>query len=222
VQVAKARGIYVQYGCGRCAPDAWLNFDASPRLRVERIPGLRELIRLTGGLIFPSNIRPGDIVQGLPIADGSAAGVYCSHVLEHLPRADLPVALRNTLRMLRPGGLFRLVVPDLRWRAERYLMAAARGEAAAADAFLDACLLGERAKPRTLAASIRRRWSRNAHCWMYDFAALATLLEEAGFIAIRQCDAGDCCDPMFALVEEHDRFFESGRHELAIEAARPA
>jgi hypothetical protein len=29
---------YVQYGCGYSAPNSWVNFDASPTLRFERIP----------------------------------------------------------------------------------------------------------------------------------------------------------------------------------------
>src|SRR5438045_2972494 len=141
-------GVYVQYGCGLCAPDRWLNFDASPRLKLERSPGLRTALRATAGLIFPANVRAGDIVRGLPVADASAQGVYCSHVLEHLPRDDVPTALRNTHRMLAPGGLFRMVVPDLQWRAAQYLRSAEREDAAAADALLTACALGTREKPR--------------------------------------------------------------------------
>ena len=212
--------LYIHYGCGLCAPDGWLNFDASPRLRLERMFGLRNLIRGSVGLRFPANVRPGDIVQGLPIADGTASGVYCSHVLEHLPRDDVPSALGNTLRMLRIGGLFRLVLPDLQWRAVRYLKAAERGDPAAADALIEACLLGTRKAPRGLVSRIRNQFGRNAHLWMYDFAAVKLLLERAGFAAIRRCQIGDCQDPMFALVEEVGRFSEGGEAELAIEAVR--
>ena len=214
-------GLYVQYGCGLCAPDGWLNFDASPRLQVERIPGLRFVLRRTVGLLFPANARPGDIVAGLPVADRTACGVYCSHVLEHLPRDDLPVALGNTHRMLAPGGLFRLVVPDLQWRALRYSQAAERQDPAAADALLAACALGTHSKKRTIISVLRAGLGRSEHLWMYDFAALRSLLEQAGFCRIRRCAFGDCGDPMFALVEDRDRFFESGERELAIEAARP-
>src|SRR5437763_11407141 len=97
--IARA-GLYVQYGCGNCAPIGWLNFDASPRLRLERLPAVRGVLRATVGLHFPSNIRAGNIVRGLPLPDNSASGVYCSHVLEHLPREDLPAALRNTMNIL--------------------------------------------------------------------------------------------------------------------------
>jgi hypothetical protein len=214
-------GLYVQYGCGLCAPDGWLNFDASPRLKFERVPGLRSLLRGTVGLIFPANVRPGDIVRGLPVADGSARGAYCSHVLEHLPRNDLPAALSNTYRILATEGLFRLVVPDLYWRAARYQKAAEQQDPTAADAFMDACLLGTRARARSMMSVLRSRFGRSAHAWMYDFAALKALLEQAGFTRVRRCELGDCNDPMFALVEDEGRFFDSGERELAIEAEKP-
>jgi hypothetical protein len=214
-------GLYIQYGCGLCAPDGWLNFDASPRLKIERIPGLRFAVQRTAGLLFPSNVRSGDIVAGLPVPDGAARGVYCSHVLEHLRRDDLPIALRNTFRMLAPGGLFRLVVPDLQWRALRYVQAAERGDPGAADALMASCALGRRSRAGTLLSKLRERVSRNEHLWMYDFAALKSLLEQAGFGRVRRCAFGDGDDPMFARVEDRDRFFEAGERELAIEAARP-
>ena len=55
---------------------------------------------------------------------------------------------------------------------------------------------------------------------MYDFASLKALLEHAGFTGVRRCSLGDCTDPMFTLVEDKDRFFDSGERELAIEAVR--
>jgi SAM-dependent methyltransferase len=213
-------GRYVQFGCGLCAPEGWLNFDASPRLKLERVPVARSLLRGTVGVLFPANVRFGDIVRGLPVADGSARGVYCSHVLEHVPRNDLPMALRNSYRMLAPGGLFRLVVPDLYWRAEQYVEAAERGDPHAADALMDACMLGTRERARTAVAAARRWFGRNAHAWMYDFAALRALLEKAGFADVRRCELGDCRDRMFALVEVAGRFSDSGERELAIEAVK--
>jgi SAM-dependent methyltransferase len=213
--------LYVQYGCGLCAPQGWLNFDASPRLRLEQIPGVRTILRATVGLLFPLNTRTGDIVRGLPVPDGSASGVYCSHVLEHLPRDDLSAALRNTLRILMPGGLFRLVVPDLHWRAARYLASAGKGDHNAADVLVSGCLLGRRTKAKNLISFVRDHYGDSAHLWMYDFAALKAPLEEAGFTGVRRCELGDASDPMFALVEDEGRFFDRGELELAIEAIRP-
>jgi predicted SAM-dependent methyltransferase len=74
-----------------------------------------------GPVVFPPNVRYGDIVKGLPVHAGSAAGVYASHVLEHLALDDLRTALRNTSAMLQAGGVFRLVVPDLEQLVHYYL-----------------------------------------------------------------------------------------------------
>ncbi len=188
---------------------------------MERTIVLRPFVRATVGLLFPANVQVGDIVEGLPVSDGSAVGVYCSHTLEHVPRDDLPVALRNTFRILRRGGLFRLVVPDLRWRAARYAASAELDDPGAADELLGVCLLGKRTRPRNLLALAADRFGNSAHLWMYDFAALKAHLEHAGFTAVRRCELGDAGDPMFAMVEDKTRFFEGGERELAIEAVRP-
>jgi SAM-dependent methyltransferase len=216
------RVCYVQYGCGICAPEAWINFDASARLRLERIPLFGHILSATAGRLFPANVRFGDIVKGLPVPDRSAAAVYCSHVLEHLPRDDLPIALRNTLRILAPQGIFRLVVPDLQWRVARYIARAERSEASAADELMDGSCLGVRRRSTTLIDATRAAFGKSRHLWMYDFAALKALLEQVGFVDIRRCDYGDAMDPMFSMVEDKDRFVDSDERELAVEAMRPS
>jgi hypothetical protein len=123
--------------------------------------------------------------------------------------------------MLRPGGLFRLVVPDLQWRAARYVRSAAIEDPNAADTFMQACSLGRKATPRGFMAWISSCFGNSAHLWMYDFSALKMLLEDTGFVGVRRCELGDCDDPKFALVEDPDRFFDGGERELAIQAERP-
>jgi SAM-dependent methyltransferase len=149
-----------------------------------------------------------------------ACGVYCSHVLEHLARDDLALALRNTLRILRPGGIFRLVVPDLHWRAARYMDGITSGNQFAADQFMTTASLGRCTRPKGIISLAREYFGHSAHLWMYDFASLKARLEATGFVAIRRCDLGDARDRMFDLVEEAGRFFDHGERELAIEAQR--
>lgn len=76
--------MYVQYGAGLSEPPNWLNYDASPTLRAQRLSLLGALAHHFGGPKFPSDVIYGDISKGLPVADGNARGVYASHVLEHL------------------------------------------------------------------------------------------------------------------------------------------
>ena len=42
-------------------------------------------------------------------------------MLEHVPLEDMRKALRNIHLMLRTGGVFRLVVPDIETRIMRYI-----------------------------------------------------------------------------------------------------
>src|ERR1700733_13711284 len=100
--------LYVQYGCGTWVPEGWLNFDVSPTVRIQKIPLIG---RRLAPMRFPDEVRYGDICKGLPVSDGSVDGVYSSHVLEHLALEDMKLALRNTRKMMRAGGIFRLVIP---------------------------------------------------------------------------------------------------------------
>ena len=51
----------------------------------------------------------GDIVAGLDVEDASFDRVVAIHVLEHLP--NLPPALDEVRRVLKPGGIFEVVIP---------------------------------------------------------------------------------------------------------------
>lgn len=187
-----------------------MNFDGSPRLRLEQNPLSGALFRATGKTLFPGTIRYGDIVAGLPVEDGSVDAVYSSHVLEHLYRDDLPRALANTWRVLRPGGVFRLVLPDLEWRMRAYVAAQDGANPAAAEAFMRGTLLGVATAPRGPEGYLRAAIGNAEHRWMYDFGSMKAHLEAAGFVGIRRCAIGDSGDPMFDRVESHDRFFAPG------------
>jgi hypothetical protein len=113
------------------------------------------------------------------------------------------------------------VVPDLHWRALRYVAAAASGKHSAADQFMSAANLGRGVRPKDLVTLARNYFGHSAHLWMYDFASLKPQLEHAGFVAIRRCELGDANDREFDLVEESSRFFDDGERELALEAVAP-
>jgi SAM-dependent methyltransferase len=207
--------MYVQYGCGLSAPEGWTNFDASPTLVFERIP-LVGRIYTRNSERFPANVRFGDIVRRLPVADGSCRGVYASHVLEHLSLNDFHLALKNTWRILRDGGVFRLVVPDLEGAAREYLRRIDRSEGEANAFFLEATGLGQKVRRRGLSGLAWYYLGNSEHRWMWDAVSLSFALKEQGFTQIRRCAFGDSEDPMFALVEDPGRF-ESA---LALEARR--
>ncbi|KRQ01516.1 hypothetical protein AOQ72_08605 [Bradyrhizobium yuanmingense] len=213
---------YVQYGCGYSAPPEWTNFDSSPTIRLERLPVVGRLVK-KNATRFPENILVADIVRGLPIADGSADGVYASHVLEHLAREDFETALKNTYRMLKPGGLFRLIVPDLEARTRLYMEKLESGQVDANDWFMTAAHLGLQKQPDTIVGKASRLFGGSLHLWMWDFRSMEAQLRLAGFDSIRRCSKGDSEDPMFHKVEDETRFFDKkhGITELAVQAAKP-
>lgn len=52
-------------------------------------------------------------VRSLPIPDACVDEAVSIHVLEHLYRWEAPAALREWHRVLKPGGLLAIEVPDL-------------------------------------------------------------------------------------------------------------
>ena len=211
--------MYVQYGCSySSAPEGWANFDASPTLYFERIPIIGRLYT-KNAVRFPPNVQFGDIVRGLPIAPGTVDGLYASHVLEHLSLNDCRLALKNSFAMLKPGKVFRLIVPDLKSRAEKYLASPAPD---AASQFMNSTMLGHQTRPKGFLARLMAIYGNSQHLWMYDEPLLSRELAAVGFVSIRRCTYGDNPDPMFGRVEEVGRFVDGDIVELAMECKKPS
>jgi predicted SAM-dependent methyltransferase len=193
---------YVQYGCGWSAPSGWRNFDGSPTLRFERLPLIGWLYSKNDSR-FPQNVEYGNIVKGLPVSPESCNGVYCSHVLEHLALEEFRAALNNTHKVLRPGGIFRLVLPDLAYLAKQYIDNAAHD---AAEVFMRESGLGHERRTRNLKGVIVSRFGNSQHLWMWDYKSIAPELQRTGFVAVRRACIGDSSDPTFQEVEDKERW----------------
>lgn len=84
-------GIYIHLGCGKVNSPAFINVDM---LKAPHIHYIRDVNDLS---CFSSNY---------------ASLIYASHVLEHLSHRDVLKALDEWRRVLKPGGVLRLSVPD--------------------------------------------------------------------------------------------------------------
>jgi SAM-dependent methyltransferase len=76
-----------------------LNIGAGPTV----IEGFTPIDRKFGTEAFPLNYP-----------DDSVSEIRCSHLLEHLSFAEVPQALEEWRRVLKPGGRLRIAVPDAR------------------------------------------------------------------------------------------------------------
>ncbi len=103
-------------GCGsQICPD-WINID---------------LVRTGPGVVAH------DLSTGIPLPDVSCEVVYHSHVLEHLRRPDAQFFMRECFRVLKPGGILRVAVPDLEQICRQYILALDRVLAKGAHAACD-------------------------------------------------------------------------------------
>jgi SAM-dependent methyltransferase len=142
---------------------------------------------------WPAFIKRWDVRKSLPFSDNSVDFVYCSHFIEHVEREEAIEILKECHRILKLGGIIRLVVPDLRLIVERYLAKdyeffEAQEPQLLADSFISFLRLVE-PKRRGISVRLKAFFDRKVapfHRWMYDFGSLSLILESCGFEEIER------------------------------------
>ncbi|MEO8149864.1 MAG: methyltransferase domain-containing protein [Bacteroidia bacterium] len=64
-----------------------------------------------------------NLLKGIPFNDFEFDAVYHSHVLEHFSKEDGKQFIAECYRVLKPGGIIRVAVPDLEQIVKNYLKA---------------------------------------------------------------------------------------------------
>jgi predicted SAM-dependent methyltransferase len=62
-----------------------------------------------------------DLNRGIPFADNSFHVVYHSHLLEHKPKANALLFIKECHRVMKPNGILRVAVPDLEQMVRQYI-----------------------------------------------------------------------------------------------------
>jgi SAM-dependent methyltransferase len=174
--------VKVNLGCGLAVTKGWINVDASLNALVASWPRAlhKILYRLSGANRYYSleqycNLLENhvfvhhDLAHSLPLKDGTADFIYSSHFLEHLFKPDAERLLKESYRVLKPGGIVRVCVPDLAYAVLLY----SQGKK---EQMLENYFFVED-KESFLAR----------HKYMYDFELLKNLLEKIGFTQIELC-----------------------------------
>ena len=68
-----------------------------------------------------THVQAANLLETLPFESNSISLVYSSHFLEHIPLHQVPSFLRECHRVLEPGGVIRLVLPDFEEMCREYL-----------------------------------------------------------------------------------------------------
>ncbi|MDB5024599.1 MAG: Methyltransferase type 11 [Mucilaginibacter sp.] len=91
---------YLNVGCGNKFHKDWVNIDMSSNSQY---------------------VIAVNLLNGIPFDDNSFDVVYHSQVLEHIPKNEARDFIKECYRILKPGGIVRVVVPDLENITREYL-----------------------------------------------------------------------------------------------------
>lgn len=170
-QYAQLTDQLINLGSGGRGHPGWINVDVCPA------PGVTCLF---------------DCRKRLPFADNTARGIYTEHFFEHIDYTEeAPYFLAECRRVLQPGGVLRIVVPD----AAKYIRAycEAGWEAISRVRGLDATRFDPYAECRyhtkmeLLNEVFRQAYE---HKFAYDFETLAFLCTTYGFTRVVQQEYG--------------------------------
>jgi SAM-dependent methyltransferase len=175
----------LNWGCGSHVGEGWINSDIKESPEVNLVA---------------------DIKTGLPLAASSIDYAVSVHALPELPYDDLVPALVEIRRVLKPGGVLRLVLPDLGRAIDAYLTGDDRYFHLVAD---DATTPGG----RLITQLLWYGYSRSL--FTADFSA--ELLEKAGYVNIEMCKAHQTASAFPEIIELDNREAES----LYVEATNP-
>jgi SAM-dependent methyltransferase len=158
----------LQLGAGGHPVEGWLNTDLHDYGRPT------ELVYL-------------DVRKPFPLPDASFDFVYSEHMLEHLTYDEGQRCLRESLRVLRPGGTIRIATPSLERIAGLYdagdLEARyVRWAVETLDPEVDAPL------PGVVVNNFFHSWG---HRFVYDPQTLRHALRQAGFVDIEERPVGE-------------------------------
>lgn len=170
--------VKINLGCGGHTPLGWINVDYAIGAKLAKIPLLSSL-GLTR-LKWNKSIVIHNLLKPFPWKTESVDVIYSSHTLEHFTREDGYRFLKECRRVLKQGGIIRIVIPDLKASINSYLEGKTRS-----DYFVeDLMVLYPNAK--NMVKKVFLPLIFFPHKCMYDTETLLNILNEIGFEAKSQ------------------------------------
>lgn len=94
----------INYACGRMVMPGFFNVDAVANPKAPRPPDLIHAITFD---------KSGAVASPIPLANGCADELHAYHILEHVYAWEAPALVAEWARLLKPGGLLVLELPNL-------------------------------------------------------------------------------------------------------------
>jgi predicted SAM-dependent methyltransferase len=179
------KGLSLNLGSGGKGKDGWVNADL-------------QAYKYDNGL-------PLDIRKPLPFADGSAKRIMAEHVVEHLDyHYEVPNFLKECYRVLEPGGVLRVVVPDAEQFCIAYVLRKRPGHFAGLGwdlNFLPATV------PTPMAIVNHVFHQGGEHQFGWDYETMELSLMKAGFQEQELMGYKESLDPELAIDQENHRAY---------------
>ena len=167
----------LNWGCGGAGEPGWINSDQKDG------PGID---------------ISGDIRDGLPLEENSIDYVVSIHALPEVPYTEQVTVLRELRRVLKPGGVLRLALPDLEKGIQAY-------QSGNRDYFL---IPDEDARSLSSKLILQLIWyGYSRTLFTHDF--IRELLEKAGFTRVLTCQFQQTQSQYPEITELDNRELES-------------
>jgi len=185
-------------GSGWRRLEGWLNTD------IELVPDVMQM----------------DATTRFPFADNTFEYLFTEHMIEHVPYPKGRSMLQECYRVLRPGGIIRVITPDLATIIGLYGPDQCSEQRQYLQWFFEA-FLHDGSPPNAVLAinAMFRLWG---HQFLYDEATLTHSMTEAGFRTVQRHILGESPHPELQNLENEQRYpkgllnFES----LALEGSK--
>jgi predicted SAM-dependent methyltransferase len=156
--------VKLNIGCGTDYKKGWINIDNNSDNNIEKLD------------------LNWDLRNSLPFANNSVDFVFNEHFIEHLTIEEGQTVIKDLMRVLKPGGVMRIAMPDLRIAVNDYLNLPLEKDPVIKRFDLDFI--------KTRAERINMAFRGWGHQWLYDAEELTRRLKEAGCENIKQCRLG--------------------------------
>ena len=184
-RLPRGNEVKLHLGCGDHILDGWCNVDVSP----------------------PSDLCA-NLAQAIPVRKETVDFIHSEDFLEHIELEDAKRFLGECFRVLKPGGVMRLLTPDLRAIVERVYLRRDALHLAWCHTFL-------KTESPCEALNMHMRMEDHAHRFVYDYETLSRILRGIGF-RVRRVAYNKSRDPLLRYLD-----LRNFGLNLFIEATKP-
>lgn len=171
--------IRLNLGCGTDYKEGWINIDNNSDFNITKLD------------------LNWDLSRGLPFPENSVDFIFNEHFLEHLSVEQGKVFLKSCLKVLKPGGVIRIAMPDLERTVAAYYDENWKENPALKK--FNLTFIETRAEKINIAF---RWWG---HQWLYDYEELERRIREVDpSVTITKCSIGKSEYPDLCGLETRD------------------